>query len=241
MIYSRKLLEQFLPGLKNISDIELSNAVGSTGNELPVKDIFHHPKLNDLVIGRLISFQKHPNSDHLNVCKVQTDKNGTINTIVCGANNLVANKNVVVALNGAKLYDGRIIEYKELRGIKSEGMLCSYKELTPLNANVINKDDADGIMLFDDGIIGDTNVSEFLGLDDTIYEIEVPFANRNDINGVLSFCQDLSAFFDFKFVYPNPNISEKLINLKNEMSINKKACSSFALAKLENIRIQPSE
>jgi phenylalanyl-tRNA synthetase beta chain len=195
MVYSRKLLQTFLPKITEISDAEFVNAVGSTGNELPLKDIFHHPQLNNLVIGHLISFAKHPNSDHLNVCQVQIDQKGTINTIVCGAQNLVANKNVVVALDGARLHDGRVISYKEVRGIVSQGMLCGYNELTPYNEKNIAKNDASGIMLFDDGKIGDTNVAQFLGLDDTIYDIEVPFANRNDINGVLSFCQDIAGYF----------------------------------------------
>jgi phenylalanyl-tRNA synthetase beta chain len=195
MLYSRRLLETFLPKLSKISDEELSNAIGSTGNELPLKDIHHHPILNNLVIGRILSFEKHQNSDHLNVCKVQIDQQGTINTIVCGANNVQANKNVVVALNGAILHDGRVIEYKDVRGVKSEGMLCGYYELTPLNNKLCSPKDSEGIMLFDDGKIGDTNVAKFLGLDDTIYEIEIPFANRNDPNGVLSLCQDLAGYF----------------------------------------------
>jgi phenylalanyl-tRNA synthetase beta chain len=195
MIYSRKLLEKLLPNFKDISDEQFIDAVSSTGNELPSKDIFHHPQLNNLVIGHLISFTKHPNSDHLNVCQVQIDQSGTINTIVCGAQNLIADKNVVVALEGAQLYDGRVISYKEVRGVVSQGMLCAYSELTPYNHKNMPKHDASGIMLFDDGVIGDTHVASFLGLDDTIYEIEIPFANRNDINGVLSFCQDIAGYF----------------------------------------------
>jgi phenylalanyl-tRNA synthetase beta chain len=195
MIYSRKLLERFLPNLKQISDEKLSQAIGSTGNELPLKDIHKHPIINNLVIGRILSFEKHPNSDHLNVCQVQIDKQGTTTTIVCGASNVKANKNVVVALKGATLHDGRVIEYKEVRGVMSNGMLCGYYELTPLNEKLCSPSDSEGIMLFDDGEIGDTNVQQFLGLDDTIYEIEVPFANRHDPNGVLSFCQDLAGYF----------------------------------------------
>jgi phenylalanyl-tRNA synthetase beta chain len=196
MLYSRKLLERFLPKLSEINDNELSKAIGSTGNELPLNSIYKHPEVNNLVIGRILSFEKHPNSDHLNICKVQINNNGDVNVIVCGAKNVEANKNVVVALEGAKLHDGRVIEYKEVRGVVSQGMLCGYYELTPLNTKYISPQDSQGIMLFDDGEIGDTNVSSFLGLDDTIYDIEVPFANRNDINGVLSFCQDLAGYFN---------------------------------------------
>jgi phenylalanyl-tRNA synthetase beta chain len=197
MQYSRKLFEKILPQVKNISDEQLIEALGSIGVELPKKDIFHHPTLNNVVFGRIINHTKHPDSDHLNICKVQIDKSGSTNTIVCGASNVTDNKLVVVALEGCKLFDGREIVYKELRGTKSEGMLCGYHELTPLNAKTVSKFDSEGIILLDLGEaeIGDTNVAEVLGLNDTIYEIEVPFANRNDINGAYAFCQDIAGFF----------------------------------------------
>jgi phenylalanyl-tRNA synthetase beta chain len=240
MIYSRKLLERFLPLLKDVNDEELSKAIGSTGNELPLKDIFHHPRLNNVVIGRILSFEKHPNSDHLNVCQVQIDQAGKTHTIVCGASNVTKDKNVIVALEGAKLHDGRIIEYKEVRGIVSQGMLCGYYELTPLNSKNISLEDSLGILLFDDGVIGDTNVEEFLGFDDTIYEIEVPFANRNDINGVLNFCQDLAGYFKWKFVYPNPDFSKADLSLDGSIEYDKKLCNGFALAHIDNVQVKAS-
>jgi phenylalanyl-tRNA synthetase beta chain len=190
MIYSRKLLTTFLPKLKTINDEQLIEACGSIATE--IEKIYKHPKLNNLVIGKLLSFTKHPNADKLNVCKV--DIGTKIHTIVCGASNLVANKHVIVALEGCKLYDGRVIEYKELRGVKSEGMLCGYSELTPYADNM-SANDAAGIMLFTEGTIGDTNVQKFLGLDDIMYDISVPFANRHDLTGVLSFCQELASYF----------------------------------------------
>jgi phenylalanyl-tRNA synthetase beta chain len=197
MIFSRNLITKILPEFKNISDAEFQKAVLSTGNELPSKDIFKHPTLNNVVIGKLVSFEKHPDSDHMNVCKVQTSESD-FRTIVCGAGNLVASKHIIVALPGAKLHDGRLIEEKDLRGVKSQGMICSYNELTPLNSEVVSKLDAEGVMLFEDGIIGDTNVAKFLGLDDTLYQIEVPYSNRHDIEGALAFCQDIAAYFNWK-------------------------------------------
>lgn len=192
MFYSKKLLNRFLPDLQDYKDEEIVTACNSIGTE--VETIIKHPKLNNLVIGRLLSFSKHPDADKLNVCKVDIG-GGKINTIVCGASNLVKEKNVIVALEGCRLNDGRVIEYKELRGIKSEGMLCAYEELTPYNSEFISKEDQEGIMLFNEGEVGDTNVSDFLGLNDTIYQIDVPFANRNDFNGVYALCQELAGYF----------------------------------------------
>jgi len=233
MILSRKLIEKILPEFVKVSDDEFCNAIRSTGNELPKKDISYHPQLNNLVIAKLISFVPHPNSDHMSVCQVQIDKEGTIKTIVCGAQNLVAGKKVIAALAGAKLHDGRVIEEKELRGTVSQGMLCAYNELTPLNESFVAKDDAAGIMLFDDGEIGDTNVAEFLGLDDTIYNIEVPYSNRHDIEGALAFCQDIAAYFNWPFKFPEPNFPKK--ELSNEIKLDKSLCNGFILGKINNV------
>jgi phenylalanyl-tRNA synthetase beta chain len=195
MILSRKFIERYLP-LNEVTDQEFIKAVSSTGNELPNKDIYKHPKLNNLVVGEIIS-HKPLEGTHLNYCDVKIDAKGTIKKIVCGAPNVTDGKKVIVALEGAKLFDGRVIENKELRGVKSEGMLCAYYELTPLNEKFISKSDSDGIILLndDEAKIGDTKVAELLGLDDTIYEIEVPFSNRHDIEATLVYLQDIAAYF----------------------------------------------
>jgi len=242
MIFSRKLIESLIPAFKKFSDQEFSLAVRTTGNELPMKDIYYHPKLNNLVIGKLISFEPHKDSNHMNVCQVQIDEKGTINQIVCGASNLKTGKNIIVALPGARLYDGRVIEKKVLRGIESNGMICAYSELTPLNHDFVSNDDAKGVMLFDDGKIGDTNVAEFLGLDDVIYKIEVPYSNRNDIEGVLAFCQDIAGYFKVNFKFPEPKIKATLRNkVKINVKRDKKICDGIAIAKVKNVDMSESD
>lgn len=240
MFYSKKLLLKFLPQLKNISNEQLITACGSIGTE--IDKIIVHPKLNGLVIGKLISFEKHPNADKLNVCKVQI-ADDQYKTIVCGAKNLKINKNVIVALDGAELYVGTI-KNKEIRGVLSEGMLCGYSELTPYNSLFVSKEDSEGILLFDDGIIGDTNIDKFLGLDDEIYEISIPFANRNDLNGALAICQELSGYFGWKFKYPklnplkiNKNNTE---NLNIDIIYDDRICNAYSLTKINLISTQPS-
>jgi phenylalanyl-tRNA synthetase beta chain len=190
MIISRQLITKLLPKFTSIDDASFINACNSVGIE--VEKIIHHPQLDNCVIGEIISIENHPNADRLHVVQVKISSD-QINTIVCGADNLQLNKKVIVALNNAKLHDGRVIVYKELRGILSQGMICAYGELTPHSQFLMNQD-VDGIILLEDAAIGDTDVAKYVGLDDTIYDLATP-SNRNDLNGALFLCQELAGFF----------------------------------------------
>jgi phenylalanyl-tRNA synthetase beta chain len=191
MLVSKYLIGKFLPKIHDINDQQFIDACSAIGVE--VEGIHRHPKTNNLVIGEIIKVNQHPNATKLHVCEVKIDQTGKVNTIVCGANNVIANKKVIVALNGAKLHDGRVIEYKELRGILSQGMICAYSELTTYS-EFQSDEDAEGIILLEDGIIGDKEIEKYIGLNDVIYDLSIP-SNRNDLNGVLSLCQELSGFF----------------------------------------------
>jgi phenylalanyl-tRNA synthetase beta chain len=190
MLVSKQLLSKFLPKIHATDNKDIVNACSAIGVE--VEQILTHPITNNLVIGQIIEVTDHPNADKLHVCKVKiNDKD--INTIVCGANNVATGKKVIVALQNAKLHDGRIIEYKELRSVSSQGMICAYSELTP-HASFESDEDKDGIILLDDAVVGDKDVGKYIGLNDTLFELTLP-SNRNDLNGVLFLCQELSGFF----------------------------------------------
>jgi phenylalanyl-tRNA synthetase beta chain len=191
MIISKQLIAKFLPKIYDVDDQQFTEACNCLGIE--VERIIKHPALNNLVIGEIIKIENHPNADKLHFVQVRVGNGDQINNIVCGANNLAINKKVVVALNGAKLHDGRVIEYKEIRGILSQGMICAYGELTP-HSHFVDDDDRNGIMLLDNAIIGDNSVEKYIGLDDIMYDLSLP-SNRNDLNGALSFCQELSGYF----------------------------------------------
>ena len=82
-----------------------------------------------IVIGQIIEFNQHPDADKLTVCKVNVGKAGDILNIVCGAKNFKKGDKVVVALEGAKTVQGITIRNSKLRGVMSEGMMCSEAEL----------------------------------------------------------------------------------------------------------------
>jgi phenylalanyl-tRNA synthetase beta chain len=231
MLVSKYLIGKFLPKIHEITDQQLIDACSAIGIE--VENVHHHPKTNNLVIGEIIKVEPHPNAAKLHVCEVKVNQTNKTHTIICGAPNVAIKHKVIVALNGAKLHDGRIIEYKELRGILSQGMICAYGELTPFN-QYQSDEDSSGIILLSDGIVGDQAIEKYVGLNDTIYDLSIP-SNRNDLNGVLPLCQELSGFF--KWNYALPSINELKGNFKEEMqlSYDERICNGMAIIKIKDI------
>ncbi len=121
--------------------------------------------LENVVIGKVLKLAKHPNADRLRVATVEVGKNKT-HTIVCGAPNVAVGQKVAVILPGGKLPDGSVIEETELRGVPSQGMICSEREL---GLGTSHK----GILVLDKNApIGKSFVS-FAGLDDVILDVKI--------------------------------------------------------------------
>jgi phenylalanyl-tRNA synthetase beta chain len=141
-------------------------------------------KLKAFTVARVVSAAKHPNADKLQVCQVET-KDG-MKEIVCGAANARAGLVTVYAPIGAYIPGtGITLEARPVRGVISNGMLCSGAELE-LDT------DADGIFELDDGLKVGTPLAEALGLSDPVIDIEVT-PNRPDWLGVVGIARDLAA------------------------------------------------
>ncbi len=141
-------------------------------------------KFSGVVVGRLISFEKHPDADRLNVCQVDVGQGEPL-TIVCGATNLRADMKVPAALVGAVLPQNFKITKSKLRGVFSHGMLCSARELTLA-------DDADGILdLPQDAPIG-ADVWDYFQLSDCMLDLSIT-PNRGDCLSVYGVARELSA------------------------------------------------
>ena len=124
MQFSKKWLNEFVDG--NLDNIDLSNLLTQRG--LEVDDVEDLSKISDLVVvAEILDFQKHPDADRLNVCKVDVGEKEPLQ-IVCGAPNVKVGIKIPCAKVGAKL-DKFEIKKAKLRGIESNGMLCSGKEL----------------------------------------------------------------------------------------------------------------
>jgi phenylalanyl-tRNA synthetase beta chain len=124
-----------------------------------------------IVVGHVLEVSDHPDADKLRVCRVKVDADSE-RVIVCGAPNVGAGQDVLVALPGAQLPDGMKIRRAKIRGVKSDGMICSEQELG-LGS------DASGIMVLDGDFSPGTPMTEVLPPPDTVLEIEVT-PNRPD-------------------------------------------------------------
>ncbi len=144
-----------------------------------------------VVIGKILACEKHPDADKLNVCTI--DVGNGIRQIVCGAANVVDAQFVAVATIGAVLPGGLVIKPAKLRGVESEGMVCSATELGLPQMG-------QGIMILDESI-GSLKAGEELGsyatVADTIIEAKGFPANRGDCLSVYGVARDLSVALEF--------------------------------------------
>jgi phenylalanyl-tRNA synthetase beta chain len=141
------------------------------------------PDLKGVVVGEVLSVQRHPDAEKLNVCRVASGREEL--QIVCGAPNVRAGMKAPLALIGAKLPGGMEIKKAKLRGVESSGMLCSARELA------LSEDTAGLMDLAQDLRVGD-ELSRALGLDDTILEINLT-PNRGDCMSVAGVAREVAA------------------------------------------------
>lgn len=235
MLLSRKLLESLFPIFKEISNETLEKTLLSIGCE--IESIQTFDKIENLVVGLIVETKKHPKSDKLNLCVVEIDNKRR--TIVCGANNVRPKAKVIVALENAKMIDGRVIQYKELLGIVSEGMICAYNELTN-RTEFLSDIDKDNIIILDDNaIVGDTNPLKYIHFDDVIYDISIP-SNRNELNGVIAIAYDLISIIKPKYKFDYDFNFSKIKKNNIKISKHESDCSFFGTIKMSNVKVDES-
>ena len=142
------------------------------------------PRFSGVVVGRVAEVRRHPNADRLTVCGVDTG-DGTMRSIVCGAPNVAEGIKVPCALPGASLPDGMQIKVTTMRGVESNGMLCSARELG------LSDDDGGLLLLPEDAHIG-ADVRAALDLDDHVLSIKLT-PNRADCLSVTGVAREVSA------------------------------------------------
>jgi phenylalanyl-tRNA synthetase beta chain len=175
-----------------LSTDELSHALTMAGLEVESQRPAA-PPTSKIVVGRVLEVVKHPDADKLNVCQVDAGTGATLN-IVCGAPNVAPGIKVPVALVGAQLPPAEeggapfAIKLSKLRGVESQGMLCSARELK------LSEDHSGLLILPEDAEIGQ-DIREALNLDDTIFEIKLT-PNKADCLSVFGIARETAAITD---------------------------------------------
>ena len=157
--------------------------------------------VKNVIVGKLVSITPHENSDHLQVCQVDVGGDSPIQ-IVTGAQNIVEGALVPVAMIGAELPGGVRIKKGKLRGVESNGMLCSLGELG-LTKHDFPYAIEDGIFLIEEDCTVGQDIHEAIGLNDTSVEFEIT-SNRPDCLSVIGLAREASATFDAPLTLHEP-------------------------------------
>jgi phenylalanyl-tRNA synthetase beta chain len=144
------------------------------------------PDLTDFVVGRVLERKQHPDADRLSLCSVDVGQAEALD-IVCGAPNVAAGQTVAVALHGATLPDGTKIKRSKIRGVVSNGMICSAKELGL-------SEESEGILVLASGVATGTPLAEALTSGEVVLEVKIT-PNRGDWVSVLGMAREVRAHY----------------------------------------------
>jgi len=167
------------------------------------------PGIRDVVVARIRNVQPHPNSDRLFVCEVETGSR--IQRVVCGAPNVRPGLVTPLALEGAHLPSGMTVRSARIRGVESDGMLCSAKELGL-------SDDASGLLELPETLRIGQSLREALGLDDTALELNVT-PNRPDCLSIVGVAREVATVENLPLRVPQPVVKESDVPIASKTSV----------------------
>ncbi len=186
-------------------------------------------KIDNVVIAQVTASSPHPNADRLSVCEVD-DGSGAKRQVVCGAKNYHVGDKVPLALPGAKLPNGTEIRQSKLRGVESEGMLCS-----PIELGL--GDDASGLLILSpDARIGAPIVDLFPA--DTILDVEIT-PNRGDLLSHFGLAREIAALTGKELRVPSP-LRTADATASGVKIVAPRECPFFSARRIENVKVGPS-
>ena len=194
--------------------------------------------IDHLVIGEVVECTPHPDSDHLHVCKVNIGD--SIEQIVCGASNVREGIKVIVALPGAVLPGDFEIKKGKIRGVESNGMICALFELGLEEKTEENYNK--GIHELDSSAPVGMDPLEYLGLDDTLYELDIHKHRNNDCYYHIGFAHEVGTVLGKKVKYPliSYNESSDCVNNYVKLSIETDKCPFYLGKMVRNVKIGES-
>ncbi|QKG84010.1 phenylalanine--tRNA ligase subunit beta [Kroppenstedtia pulmonis] len=190
-----------------------------------------------VVVGKVLDTQPHPNADKLKVCTVDVNEEDPLQ-IVCGAANVAKGQYVPVALHKARLPGGVKIKKSKLRGVASQGMICSADELG-LPEKLLTKHQQDGILVLPEETKIGSDVAEVLELDDYILELDLT-PNRSDCLSMRGVAYEAAALLDRELNLPQ---TEEKVGKGKEVDITldvEEDCPFYALQVVKNLKLGPS-
>lgn len=196
-------------------------------------------KIDKIITGKVISIEKHPNADKLLICSVDIGVNEPLQ-IVTGAHNLKVNDIVPVAVDGSTLYDGTKIKKGKLRGVTSNGMLCSLGELG-LSKHDFPEAVENGIFVIQMPCELGQDVKDVIGFNDTVIDFEIT-PNRSDCLSVIGLARETSATLGRPLNLHTPKVKgDAKFPLDLKISVeDKKLCPYYSARIVSDVNLKPS-
>lgn len=245
MLLSRKWLNEFVP--VDVDDRTFAEDMTLSGSKVEITEI-EGEEISNVVVGRVVEIKRHENSDHMWICQVDVGEEAPIQ-IVTGAQNVSQGDLVPVAKHNSTLPGGVKITKGKLRGEKSNGMLCSYKELG-MTDNDWPYSVVDGIFLLNsdpdlkakDLKPGD-DIRTAIGLDDHVVEFEIT-PNRPDCLSVIGLAREAAVTYGKNMAQHEPVVKGGGIgNLTELLNVETPAtdlCPRYTARMVRNVKIGPS-
>ena len=197
--------------------------------------------IEKVVVGKVLSIEKHPDADKLVVCMVDVGEGEPVQ-IVTGAKNLYPGAFVPVALDGARLSGGIKIKKGKLRGVASNGMMCSIEELG-FTKNDYPEAPENGIYIFEKEYAPGSDVKTILEIDDDVVEFEIT-SNRPDCFSIVGLARETAATYRLPFKYPEISVKEEAGgNAADMIDVeikNPTLCPRYIARVVKNVKIAPS-
>lgn len=193
-------------------------------------------EIQNVVTGKILKIEPHPDADKLVICQVEVGKDEPIQ-IVTGAANMKENDIVPVALHGSSLIGGVKIKKGKLRGIPSNGMMCSEEELGLADEGTVH-----GLMILPENTVVGKNIKEVLDLDNAVIDFEIT-SNRPDCLSIVGMARETAATLNTNYKMPALDYKIKCKeNINNEIKVEIKdtLCKRYVARGVKNIKIADS-
>ncbi len=241
MLLNRKWLNEEFVDLSHVSDKEYVEKLTVFGQKVETYERMD-AEIKNVKVGRVVSIVRHENSDHMWVCMVDVGEEEPVQ-IVTGAQNVHEGDLVPTALHNSYLPGGVHITKGKLRGVKSNGMLCSFAELG-LTQNDLPGAYADGIWILNDEDCkpGD-DINLVIGNDDTVVEFEIT-NNRPDCYSIIGLARESAAAFGMQMKHHEPVVhGSDAGDLYDKLDVDVPAtelCNRYTARMVTNVKIGPS-
>lgn len=225
--------------IEGISPKEYADKLTMTGSKVEGVE-YLGAELDKVVAGKVLSCEMHPDSDHLHVCMVDVGEGEPLQ-IVCGAPNVAEGQMVPVALNGAVLPGGVKIKKGKLRGVVSNGMICSHEEMG-ISESLLGYEPEYGILVLPDDVKPGTDVKDLYGLNENVVEFEIT-SNRPDCFSIIGLARETAVSFKKSFKIPEVTFHETSDKITDKLSIDvqdKDKCLRYTSRMIKNVKIGPS-